>query len=68
MAKPFKPGGSKGKLHREMGIAPGKKIPQAALEAAERSKNPEKARDAKRAVTMESWHHGKHRGLINRTK
>ena len=57
----FHPGGHKGKLHRELGIAEGKKIPAKRLKAAEHSKNPEVARDAKRAETMKKWHHGKKR-------
>ena len=56
--KDFHPGGSKGKLHRELGISEDKKIPAGRLAAAEHSKSPEIARDAKRAKTMEGWHHG----------
>lgn len=56
--KNFKPGGSRGKLHRELGIPEGKKIPAKRLEKAERSKNPEIRRDAIRAETMKKWHHG----------
>lgn len=52
------PGGHKGKLHREMGIPEGQKIPQGRLTAATHSSNPEIRRDAIRARTMESWHHG----------
>ena len=59
MAKPFKPGGHKGKLHREMGIAEGEKIGKARLAKAAHSSNPEIARDAKRAETMGKWDHGK---------
>jgi hypothetical protein len=59
MAKPFKPGGEKGKLHREMGIPEGQKIPPARLAAAARSPNREIRNDAIRAQTMKSWHHGK---------
>ena len=66
MAKPkgwvpkdkFHPGGQKGKLHRELGIPEGQKIPQDRLHAAARSDNPEIKRDAIRAETMEGWHHG----------
>lgn len=58
MAKPFKPGGEKGKLHRELGISEGEKIPAARLAAAARSSNPEIKRDAIRAKTMKSWSHG----------
>ena len=50
-------GGEKGKLHREIGVPEGEKIPAAKLEAAEHSENPEIKRDAKRAETMEKWHH-----------
>lgn len=56
--KDFHPGGEKGKLHREMGIPEGQKIPADKLRAAANSSNPEKARDAKRAETMKKWHHG----------
>ncbi len=58
MAKEFNPGGKKGKLHRELGISVDKKIPAKRLEQAEHSRNPEIARDAKRAETMKHWHHG----------
>jgi hypothetical protein len=54
----FRPGGHKGKLHRELGIPEGKKIPAKRLKKAEHSKNKEVARDAKRAETMKKWHHG----------
>jgi hypothetical protein len=57
--KDFHPGGEKGKLHREMGISEGKKIPAAKLKAATHSRDPEKRRDAIRAETMKKWHHGK---------
>lgn len=66
MSKPFKPGGSRGKLHRELGIAEGKKIPAARLAQAEHSRNREVRNDAIRAETMEGWHHGGRRGMINR--
>jgi hypothetical protein len=56
MAK-FNPGGEKGKLHRELGVPVGKKIPAAKLAAALKSKNPTIRRDAIRAKTMESWKH-----------
>jgi len=58
MAKPFKPGGHKGKLHRELGIPEGEKIPAARLAAAKNSDDPEVRRDAIRADTMEHWNHG----------
>lgn len=56
----FKPGGSKGKLHREMGVPEGEKIPPGRLRAATHSKNPEERRDAIRAETM--IHKFKHTG------
>lgn len=56
--KKFNPGGQKGKLHREMGIPEGQKIPKAKLNAAaSQTADPEKRRDAIRAKTMEGWHH-----------
>ncbi len=55
MTKKFNPGGSKGKLHRELGIPVSQKIPASRLAQAERSKNPEVKRDAVRAKTMEGW-------------
>lgn len=54
----FHPGGEKGKLHREMGIPEGEKIPATKLRAATHSSDPEKRRDAIRAETMKKWHHG----------
>ena len=57
MAKKFNPGGHKGKLHRELHIPEGKKIPQKRLQTAEHSKNREVRDDAIRAKTMEGWHH-----------
>lgn len=53
----FNPGGEKGKLHREMGIPEGQKIPAAKLAAAAHSSDPEKKRDARRAQTMAKWNH-----------
>jgi hypothetical protein len=52
-------GGEKGKLHREMGVPEGEKIPADKLKAATHSSDPEKRRDAIRAETMKKWHHGK---------
>lgn len=54
----FHPGGEKGKLHREIGVPVGEKIPAEKLAAAKRSDNPEIRRDAIRAATMKKWHHG----------
>ena len=56
--KEFNPSGEKGKLHRELGIKEGEKIPAARLAEAEHSENPEIKRDAIRAKTMEGWKHG----------
>lgn len=56
--KQWKPGGHKGKLHRELGVPEGEKIPAKKLQAAEHSKDPEVKRDAIRAKTMEGWDHG----------
>lgn len=61
MAKPFNPGGEKGKLHREIGVPVGQKIPAKKLAKAEHSSNPEIKRDAIRAKTMEGWNHGGHK-------
>lgn len=58
MPKKFNPGGKKGKLHRELGISPDKKIGAKRLAAATKSKNPEIRRDAIRAQTMKKWNHG----------
>lgn len=55
--KDFHPGGEKGKLHREMDIPEGQKIPAAKLRAAAHSSDPEKKRDAIRAETMKKWKH-----------
>jgi len=53
--KAFKPGGTPGKLHRELGIKVGTKIPAARLSAAAHSSNPTIRRDAIRAQTMAKW-------------
>lgn len=54
----FHPGGHKGKLHHELGVPEGEKIPAAKLEAAKHSRNTEVRNDAIRAETMKGWHHG----------
>ncbi len=59
--KGWNPGGHKGKLHREIGVPEGQKIPPAKLAAAVRSNNPEIRRDAIRARTMKSWNHKGHK-------
>jgi hypothetical protein len=59
--KGWKPGGERGKLHREIGVSEDEKIPAAKLDAAADSKDPEIKRDAIRAKTMEGWNHGKKR-------
>lgn len=53
----FKPGGTPGKLHREIGVPEGEKIPAGKLDAAAKSSNPEIRRDAIRAKTMKGWKH-----------
>lgn len=63
--KAFHPGGEKGKLHRELHVPEGEKIPKGRLASAEKSSNPEVARDAKRAETMEHWDH---KGRTRRNK
>lgn len=55
--KDFHPGGEKGKLHREIGVPAGEKIPAVKLTKAAHSKNPEVRRDAIRAETMKKWKH-----------
>lgn len=55
----FKPGGTPGKLHRELGIKEGEKIPADRLRSAIHSSNPEVKRDAVRAETMKGWRHKK---------
>jgi len=67
--KDFHPGGEKGKLHREMGIPEGQKIPADKLRAATHSSDPEKRRDAIRAETMKKWRHGgKSKGLYKHSR
>ena len=64
----FHPGGSKGKLHRELGVSEDKPIPAAKLAAAVHSKDREIRDDAIRARTMMGWHHtssGKRRSLYD---
>lgn len=61
----FMPGGEKGKLHEELGVPKGEKIPAQRLASAMHARDPEVRRDAVRAKTMEGWHHGgKHRKAI----
>jgi len=53
----FHPGGEKGKLHRELGVPEGEKIPPAKLASALHSKDTETRNDAIRAKTMMGWRH-----------
>lgn len=46
---------SKGKLHKALGIAPGKKIPEKKLEKAEHSKNPTLRKEAMLAETLKGF-------------
>lgn len=55
-------GGRPGKLHDELGIPEGQRIPKKRLEEATRSRDPEIRRDAIRARTMEGW---RHKGVID---
>jgi hypothetical protein len=48
---------SPGALHKELGVAPGKKIPRKKLEKAAHSKNPTEARRARLAETLEKMPH-----------
>ncbi len=57
MAPKFNPGGEKGKLHREIGVPVGQKIPAAKLTSAAHSNNREVRNDAIRAQTMKKWNH-----------
>ena len=55
MAKAFRPGGQKGKLHRALGVPVGKKIPAGKMRGALRSKNRGIRDMAIRARTMAGW-------------
>jgi hypothetical protein len=46
------PASSKGKLHRELGVPEGEKIPKAKLKKAEHSKNPTERKRAHLAETL----------------
>ena len=59
MTKKFNPGGHKNKLHDELGVPHGEKIPAARLASAMHSGNREVRNDAIRAHTMEGWHHAR---------
>lgn len=54
MAKKWIQGAIKhpGALHKELGVAKGKKIPEKKLKAAEKSKNPLEAKRARLAETL----------------
>jgi hypothetical protein len=62
----FRPGGEKGKLHRELGIPEGTKIPHGRLREAMHSKNREVRDDAIRANTMSHWAKWGHGGRDSR--
>lgn len=47
-----------GALHKELGVAPDKKIPAKKLAAAEKSKNPKERKRAQFAQELESFHKG----------
>lgn len=48
-----------GALHKQMGIAPDKKIPESRLEEAKHSKNPKLRKRAQFAINAKKWKHGK---------
>ena len=62
----FRPGGEKGKLHRELGISTSDKIPLGRLREAMHSKNREIRDDAIRANTMSHWAKKGHGGRDSR--
>ena len=45
-----------GALHKKLGVAEGKKIPEKKLESAEHSKNPTERREANLAKTLKGFH------------
>ena len=49
----------KGKLHRDLGVPKGKKIPAKKLKKAEHSKNPSIRREANLAKTLRQLRHGR---------
>jgi hypothetical protein len=54
-----KAGIEKGALHRKLGVSGGEKIPEAKLEKAEHSSNPETRKQAALAETLKGFHHKK---------
>jgi hypothetical protein len=46
-----------GALHKTLGVAPGKKIPEGKIKKAEHSKNPTTAKRARLAETLKGFHH-----------
>jgi hypothetical protein len=50
----------KGLLHRKLGIAQGKPIPESRIESAENSNNPDTRREAVFAENARHFHHGGH--------
>lgn len=50
------PPSSKGKLHKDLGVKPGKKISQAKLKKAENSKSPLISKRARLAETLKGLH------------
>jgi hypothetical protein len=47
----------KGELHKELGVKPGKKIPEKKLAAAEHSKSPKERKQAQFAENAKKWSH-----------
>jgi hypothetical protein len=48
----------KGKLHRELGVPEGEKIPEKKMAKASKSKNPTIRKEAALAKTLKSFHRG----------
>lgn len=53
---------NKGKLHSQLGVPPGQKIPLAKLEAAKNSKNPAVRKEANFALNARKFKHTKKKG------
>jgi len=48
---------NKGKLHEELGVPEGKKIPESKLQAAKKSKDPAERKRATFAENAKHWNH-----------
>lgn len=54
----------KGELHRDLGVAQGKPIPEAKLEKAEHSSDPAVRKRAVFAENAKHFHHGSHAAAV----